>query len=72
MLSRMFLAIAVLGWNEQVLLFDKRLFKNTIFPKILLKIREQSDRPIIVSVSIIILMVKGTEDLTFRSFCMDC
>ena len=54
MLSRMFLAIAVLGWNEQVLLFDKRLL-NTIFPKILLKIREQSDRPIIVSVSIIIL-----------------
>ena len=50
MLSRMCLAKAILGWSEQILLFNKRLnsFKQYFF-KDPVEIRKQSDRPIIVN-----------------------
>ena len=50
MQSRMCLAKAILGWSEQILLFNKRLnsFKQ-YFLKDSVEIRKQSDRPIIVN-----------------------
>ena len=51
MLSRMCLKKAILGWSEQILLFNKRLnsFKQYFF-KDPVESRKQSDRPIIVNV----------------------
>ena len=51
MLSRMCLKKAILGWSEQILLFNKRLnsFKQYFF-KDPVESRKHRDRPIIVNV----------------------
>ena len=50
MLSRMCLAKAILGWSEQILLFNKRLNSFKLFFKDPVESRKHRDRPIIVNV----------------------